>query len=204
MSTNEALQSEIGRKNRRWNNLLLDRRFQLKYTAMIVGVASVVSLVLGVFLLRTVNESSRMLKLEAEFDAVLQSQLAESDARVAWALAGAFLAFNLVLAALAVMITHRMAGPIFVMGRYIRELGRGRLPRVRKLRKGDEFVDLVEAMSQAVAELEARTRTELATIDKALEALAGAHGPAVDAARRDLAALAEQKRAILAHRDGTA
>ncbi|MCK6547338.1 hypothetical protein L6R52_15925 [Myxococcota bacterium] len=203
MSTNEALASEIGRKNRRWHNLLLDRRFQLKYTAMIVGVATLVSTVLGVFLLRTVRESSRMLKLEAEFDAVLQAQLAESDARVAWALVGAFLAFNVVLAILAVMITHRMAGPIFVMGRYVRELGQGRLPRVRKLRKGDEFVELVDAMSEAVVELEARTRTELASIDKALEALAGEHGAAAESARRELAVIAEQKRRMLAARHGS-
>src|ERR1043166_5329641 len=102
--------TDDGKKQRRMRHLLLNRRFQLKYTAMIIGVASLVSIVLGLFLMTTVRENSRMLKLEAEFDSVLQSQLADADAHVAWVLIGSFLAFNIVLALLAVFVTHKMAG----------------------------------------------------------------------------------------------
>lgn len=198
MAGSEVQNSEWGKKQRRWHNLLLDRRFQLKYTAMIVGVATLVSVVLGVFLMSTVRENSRMLKLEADFDAVLQSQLADSDARVAWVLVAAFVAFNVVLAVVAVMITHRMAGPIFVMGRYVREIGEGRLPRVRKLRKGDEFVELVDTMSHAVRELEQRTRAELGAIERALGVLTGADGGAAAEVKVELTRLMEAKRSMLA------
>jgi len=71
-----------GRKQRRFRNRLLNPRFQLKYTAMIVGVASLISIVLGVYLTSMLRENSRMLKLEAEFDDVLQSQLADADSKV--------------------------------------------------------------------------------------------------------------------------
>src|SRR5262245_590423 len=125
-----SVNEDPGRKQRRFRHLLLDRRFQLKYTAMIVGIASAVCGVLGVFLLDMIRENSRMLKLEAEFDEVLQAQLAESDAQVLAVLVGAFVLFLIVLGFLSVFITHRMAGPIFVMGRYVRELGEGKLPKV--------------------------------------------------------------------------
>src|SRR5687767_3898529 len=97
------------RKQRRMRHLLLDRRFQLKYTGMIIAVASVVSIVLGIFLMNMIRENSRMLKLEADFDAVLQAQLADSDAQVLWVMIGSFFVFNVILALLAVFVTHRMA-----------------------------------------------------------------------------------------------
>lgn len=45
-----------GRHQRSIKNYLLDSRFQLKYTSMIVGVTLVVSAILGTFLYRTSNE----------------------------------------------------------------------------------------------------------------------------------------------------
>jgi nitrogen fixation/metabolism regulation signal transduction histidine kinase len=139
-----------------------------------------------------------MLKLEAEFDAVLQSQLADADAHVAWVLVGALVLFNIALAALAVFVTHRMAGPIFVMRRYVREIGEGKLPVVRKLRKGDEFVELIDEMSHTVSELETRVKTEIGLIEKVLELLKDDDTAAAVSARVELAALAEVKRAMLA------
>lgn len=186
--------SNDGRKQRKMRHLLLNRRFQLKYTGMIVGIASLVSVVLGIYLMEMIRENSRMLKLEAEFDDVLQQQLSASDTRVAMVLIGAFLAFNVVLALLAVFVTHRMAGPIFVMGRYVRELGEGKLPKVRKLRKGDEFVELIDTMSETVKNLEARTRREVASMEHVLTVLDSEHSQARD----ELQAILEMKRGMLA------
>jgi hypothetical protein len=183
-----------GRKHRKLRNLLLDRKFQLKYTAMIVGVSSLISVVLGVFLMSTVRENSRMLKLEAEFDDVLQAQLADADAHIVWVLVGAFILFNLVLAAICVFITHRMAGPIFVVVRHLRAIGEGRLPRVRKLRKGDEFVELVDTLTEAIQSIAKRTREEIEAIERAL----GALGDGKDEAKRELTTLLEGKRTMLA------
>jgi methyl-accepting chemotaxis protein len=183
-----------GKKQRKLRHLLLNRRFQLKYTFMIVGVATLISIVLGVFLMETIRESSRMLKLEAEFDAVLQAQLADSDTRVLLVMIGAFFVFIVMLAALSVFITHRMAGPIFVMGRYVRELGEGKLPKVRRLRKGDEFVELVDTMSKTVESLVARTRREVDSMEHVLSLLDASHSQA----REELQAILDIKRGMLA------
>lgn len=194
--------SEGAIHKRKMKNLLLNRRFQLKYTAMVVGVASLVSVVLGMFLVSTVRENSRMLQLDAEFDAALQSQLGESDARMILVLVLAFVIFNLVLAIGAVLITHRMVGPVFVVRRYVQEIGEGRLPRLRKLRPGDEFVDLVDSVAQAIRALEARTRSEVQVYERVLSALpeGGTSGPA----RAELEAILSGKREVLARYEAQA
>lgn len=51
-----AAQAKTGRHQRSLRNYLLDAPFQLKYTGYLVGVALVISLVLGVFLWRTSNK----------------------------------------------------------------------------------------------------------------------------------------------------
>src|SRR5471030_2445437 len=45
-----------GRHNRSVKNYLIDSRFQLKYTSMIVGVTVVISAILGVFIYNTSGE----------------------------------------------------------------------------------------------------------------------------------------------------
>ena len=188
---------DAAKKNRRLRHLLLDRQFQLKYTAMILGVASVISVVLGLFLIEKVRENSRMLQLDPGFDEAFQAQLAASDTNIVLVLIGAFAVFLIVLAVLSVIITHRMAGPIYVLRRYIGEIGTGPLPRVRNLRKGDEFRDLFETLVDTVGALEARAKEEIAVLEKLNGALAAASPSDAESLKVELEALLARKRRML-------
>lgn len=181
-----------GRGARRLRHLMLDRRFQLKYTAMILGVASVISVVLGLFLIEKVRENSRMLQIEAAFDEAFQQQLAAADARVMFGLIAAFVVFLVVLAGFSVLITHRMAGPVYVMRRYVREIGAGLIPKVRSLRKGDEFVDLFETLVEALALMERRAQEEIAILERVRQSL-----PEDSPVRLEVEGLLGKKRAAL-------
>ncbi len=154
------------RRDRRIRHMLLEPRFQLKYTAMIVGMATVICTILGVFLVGKVRENSRMLALDEAF----AGELAAQDAQVIATLLAGLLIFLLVLTILTIFVTHRMAGPIFVMRRYLRELAGGGLPRVRELRKGDEFSALLDDFIMTIDALEERTTKELAVLKRAREA----------------------------------
>lgn len=156
----------MSRHQRKWSNLLLNRRFQLKYTGMLVGLSSAISLGLGAFLYEQMRVNSRMLQLDPELDAAFQEQLASSDAQSTMVMVGALLLFNLLLAFFGLLLTHKMAGPIFVMGRYLDQLSRGHLPKVRPLRKGDEFGELVDALSKTVQAQKAQIQGELALLQK--------------------------------------
>jgi hypothetical protein len=89
-----------------------------------------------------------------------------------------FLVLFIVLAALVagvglagIIITHKIAGPIYKMKRQIRELGEGSLKVPSPLRKGDELVDFFEAFRSAVMSLRANQEREIALLDRAIENL---------------------------------
>lgn len=72
-----------------------------------------------------------------------------------------------------IMVTHKVAGPIFKMKRMIRDVGEGRLRIPGKLRKGDELVHFFDAFDQMVRSLRARQENEIAMLESAIAQLEG-------------------------------
>ncbi len=70
-----------------------------------------------------------------------------------------------------ILVTHKVAGPIFKMKRQIREVGEGHLRIPNKLRKGDELVDFFEAFETMVINLRSRQQSEIDKLEKAIAAL---------------------------------
>ncbi|MEM1025507.1 MAG: hypothetical protein AAGD10_13580 [Myxococcota bacterium] len=175
-------------KGRSIKNYLLNRPFQLKYAALVVGLSSVLSVGLGFFVLAQMNENTRMLRLQAEFDPIIAAELSRSDASTTLGLVTGLLAFNFLLFLGSIVVTHRMAGPVYVLGRCVRMVSQGRLPIVRKLRKHDEFRDLHAAVVDMVVHLSEETRAEMELIQQALNELpedAGSREP-LNARMREL------------------
>lgn len=183
-----------GRHQRKFTNLLLNRSFQLKYTGMVVGLSSVISIGLGFFLVEQMRENSRMLQLETNLDAVFQEQLVAADAKTILVMVGALIAFNVLLGLGVVFVTHRMAGPIFVFRRYLRVIGEGRIPQVRALRKGDEFGEVLDQLQLTVVALEERLKREIAGLERARAALVGQNAAEAQAEVERL--LSEKRNAI--------
>ncbi|HSA24802.1 MAG TPA: hypothetical protein P5076_25300, partial [Myxococcota bacterium] len=69
------------KKKRRLRNLLLDKRFQLKYTAAVVVITSLLCIVLGFFLYRSQQETSQvaLVGLDEEVKAAMSDELASED-----------------------------------------------------------------------------------------------------------------------------
>lgn len=70
-----------------------------------------------------------------------------------------------------IMVTHKVAGPIFKMKRQIRDVGDGHLRIPGKLRKGDELVHFFDAFDSMVRNLRARQESEIEMLDKAIAGL---------------------------------
>lgn len=101
------------------------------------------------------------------------TQLAEQRSTVAWALTGVLVALVLLIGFAGIIVTHRVAGPIFKMKRHLREVGEGHLKVPGALRKGDELVHFFEAFADMVRDLRKRQEAEIAKLDEALESLRG-------------------------------
>jgi methyl-accepting chemotaxis protein len=60
-----------------------------------------------------------------------------------------------------VLATHRIYGPLYVLGLQFEELASGRLPKSRNLREGDEFKDLCQMFRAAIDSVRTRQQRAL-------------------------------------------
>ncbi len=112
----------------------------------------------------------------------------------AYVLAGALLVFVLFVGLAGIVVTHKVAGPLFKMRRQILEVADGRLQPGGKLRRGDELVEFFEAFEQMVARLRERQEREVAALDDCIGQLGATLD---DAALAPLRRVREQMRAAL-------
>ena len=183
---------EAGHHRRRY---LVDRGFQLKYALLMAGAGLAVALVFGLWLHQAHVQATALLAADPETRALV--------ARGDRVLLGAFAAIALLLAGalglLGVVVTHRVAGPVFVMGHYMRVLSEGRFPRMRTLRRSDELKPFFRTFIEAVEAMKAREARHAAVLSDALQRMCAASArspelaPAIEALS---AALAERHRAL--------
>jgi nitrogen fixation/metabolism regulation signal transduction histidine kinase len=98
-------------------------------------------------------------------------RLAERQERLALTLVLVLLVLVVGIGLAGIVITHKVAGPIFKMKRQIRELGEGHLRMPGKLRKGDELVDFFQTFEHTVQNLRERQQAEIAKLDAAIARL---------------------------------
>lgn len=102
-----------------------------------------------------------------------------------------------------VVVTHKVAGPVFKMKRLLGELAKGHFRVVARLRKGDELQDFFDAFNDAADELRRRQEQEIEQIDSVLELLRDpehADPERVMGARERLRSLRDSMRLSLATR----
>lgn len=196
MSEGSAAAGGHGAPRRRY---LVDRRFQLKYAFIMAGAGLLVAGVFGVWLHQAHAQAVALLSPDAETRA-----LVERSDRL---LLGAFVVIGLLLSAalglLGIVITHRVAGPIFVMGHYLRVLAEGRFPRMRTLRRGDELKRFFQTFLDAVESMKVREAKHAAVLEDAVRRMRESVGaapelaPAIDA----LARAAQERRSALSQDD---
>lgn len=76
-----------------------------------------------------------------------------------------------------IVVTHRVAGPVYKMKRQLREVGAGRLTLPTPLRRGDELVDFFQAFDGMVRSLRERQEQEIEELERAIATLEPKAGP---------------------------
>jgi len=105
----------------------------------------------------------------------------------------------LALGLLGVVVTHRVAGPVYVMSHYMTVLATGRYPRMRTLRRGDELKRFFQVFIHAVDAVKAREARHAAVLEDAVDRMrsALARAPELAPAIEALAAAARERRLAL-------
>ena len=178
---------------------LVDRGFQLKYALLMALAGLVVAAVFGLWLHQAHAQATALIAPDPEARALVERSdrlLLVAFGAIAFLLAAA-------LGLLGVVITHRVAGPVFVMGHYLEVLSQGRFPRMRTLRRSDELKAFFRSFIDAVDQMKLREAKHAAVLEDAVQRMRAAAlrspelAPAIDA----LAAAARERRAALAQDD---
>lgn len=178
---------------------LVDRRFQLKYSIVMAAAGLVVAVVFGIWLQQAHAQATALLAPDPETRALVE----RSDRLLLAAFAAIALLLALALGLLGVVITHRVAGPVFVMGHYLEVLAAGRFPRMRTLRRSDDLKPFLKTFIEAVDAMKVREARHAAVLEDAIQRMraAAARSPELQPAIDALAEAARARRAALAQDD---
>ncbi len=193
---------------RRLRNFLLDARFQLKYTGMVVAVTMIVTGAVGYWLgseaYRYSRESSEVLTAQAagvspELFAYLQQESEAKDAEVLRSIVIGIGSLVVILAVAlgftGIVVTHKVVGPAYKLKLLLGDVAGGSLKPRGGLRKGDELQEVGDAFKRMVTSLRERREDELAQLEAAIEKTR--EGGAGDEAIGDLEALRDRLRTAL-------
>lgn len=152
----------------RRSQFIVDWQFQFKYTALIVAIGAFISILCGYFIYRAYNENTQLLELHE----AVGNELARRESTNIAMVVGMFVALEIVaLAAWGVLITHRIAGPVFIISRYVRALRDGQYPDMRPLRQGDEMKGFFDSFIAMVDTMKQRDQDEITVLNEAIAKL---------------------------------
>jgi type IV secretory pathway TrbD component len=195
-STGETKGIAAGRAHQR-RVYLVDRAFQLKYTALLMGTGLLVALVFGLWIWQAHQQTTELVSVDPALRPVLEA----SDRQLLYVFVGIATLLAAALGLLGLVVTHRVAGPMFVMGHYMSVLAQGRFPRMRTLRRHDELKSFFHVFLQAVQKLKEREADHAAVLEEAVERMRAAGSQASDLAPAIAAleaAALERRRALSA------
>lgn len=146
-------------QNRR-RTRIINPSFQWKYAGLTALIVFFVSSIIATVLYSVLHHQARMRLIDPEhYTAEVTMVILIFAVGFSALTAGGVALWSLV-------ITHRIAGPLYVLDKHFCQLAGGRLPTVRGLRRKDEFKELMVSFSQAVESLRQNQRMELQVLDE--------------------------------------
>lgn len=185
------------RRHRRLSNYLLDKRLQLRYVLVVTLVSALIAGALGYLIYRQEHRASADLvegladltgddDSLAEYGRETANDIEARDRRLVFEMIGVGLALTVILSGYLVIMTHKVAGPLYKIGVYMEDMAEGRLGTITPLRKGDMLQDFYGQFGEAHHAVRDRLRRDAEVMDAFATAWAAAPGEASTAASDEL------------------
>jgi len=170
---------------RKLSNYLLDKNLQLRYILLVTILSALISGALGYMIYdqsRLASESiERDLQVLTVGDTSRQeftSILAGKDQALIYEMVTLGLGLVVILSAYLVIMTHKVAGPLFKVSMYFDHMSEGKLGTVTPLRRGDMLQDFFGNFKAMHESLRARTEGDVEVMERTAGALRKAHDEA--------------------------
>lgn len=170
------------RHKRKLSNYLLDKKLQLRYVLLVTILSGVIAGALGYLIYQQERAASESIEkdLQAltqadssqeEFQEHVASGLQSDDRALVYKMVGVGIALVVILSLYLLIMTHKVAGPLYKVSMYFDRMAAGRLGNVTPLRQGDMLQDFYTSFKEMHDALRARAQTDAATLEKALASL---------------------------------
>ena len=161
---------------RKVKNYLIDVGLQLRYTATIVIVAVVLTIILGIRIYQATQDTSKVILWTGLVDPAtaqeLQTQFAQSDRTVVWGIIGFGIILVLSIGGVGILLTHKVAGPLYKISSFFGRIRDNRLgPAPAKLRKGDELQNFYLSFREMHQAVRGRVEDDVRVLEEALTAI---------------------------------
>lgn len=141
------------------------------------------------------SESDKAVEQQQKAVEASAAALVRQQKVMSWSLIGGLSLLVILMGALGILVTHKVAGPIYKMKLLLGQVGAGKLNFRGGLRKGDELQHFFQAFQAMVEKLKARQADEVGKLDAAL-AEARAKGAGDEALAKVDALREEMKKAL--------
>ena len=167
---------------RRLSNYLLDKRLQLRYVLLVTILSGVISGSLGYLIYQQRHAASESIERDlaalTEDDASLRgfqqqvaAGMAAEDRALVYKMVGVGIGLVVILSLYLLIMTHKVAGPLYKVSNYFDKMAAGKLGQVWGLRKGDMLQDFFQNFKEMHDATRGRFQVDLANMETATTAL---------------------------------
>ncbi|MGE0550092.1 MAG: hypothetical protein AB7O24_29455 [Kofleriaceae bacterium] len=176
--------AERPKYKRKLSNYLLDKKLQLRYVLFVTILSGAIAGALGYLIFQQMRKASESIEQDLQVFAegsgstpadnlqlVVSNDLQSGDQQLIFMMVGIGLGLVMILSAYLVLMTHKVAGPLYKVSMYFDRMAVGKLGKVTPLRSGDmltdfyanfqEMHDAVRSRAVADAELMERVASDL-------------------------------------------
>ena len=188
------------RYKRKLSNYLLDKKLQLRYVLLVTILSGVIAGALGYLIYQQKRAASESIEKDLaaltqyddgqeDFQSIVASGLASEDRALVYTMIGVGVGLVVILSLYLLVMTHKVAGPLYKVSMYFDRMAVGKLGAVTPLRQGDMLQDFYANFKEMHESVRARARADADAVALAASRLreAAPGGDASDDARRQLA-----------------
>jgi hypothetical protein len=175
---------------RRLSNYLLDKKLQLRYVLVVTILSGVIAGSLGFMIYQQRRAASESIEQDLQvltqkmsqdsFREEIASGLQSDDRALVYKMAIVGILLVVILSGYLVIMTHKVAGPLFKVSMYFERMSEGKLGNVTPLRQGDMLQDFFATFKEMHEAVRAGAVADADQMEKLIATLreAGASGEA--------------------------
>lgn len=149
--------------NTQRKNYFINAKFQLKYSFLLAGLGTLISVIIALAILYFLNKTLTIFSIAGlSTIPTLMEILSEQMTDLFISIAFLFAIQVICLLLIGIYTTHKICGPIYVLERSLKKIIKGTYAEKMSLRKSDDFQSLPKVFNRMVDKLQTKLQEDIA------------------------------------------